>query len=372
MNNKIKSKILRHVAGLLIFGSLLLLSAFFSINKTDVTEKYKDVISLFNQSGLDINSNYDREIFKDATTNFFNHEKKQSTQLINKLNEFVDRQFTEKELKTGSEKEYLSGEIVVSLLWKFFKFIFVFSIVEALILFLAERFAILKFYLEKRNGNRFINQIKEYFENRKLRFVKGKINFKRLTYLSFLALVKFLAYFVFFSPVYVIAYILKYNSENITFVWIILFGVFTNGVLISGINKFYNLLIAESKKGYVETARVKGLQMFAEEETKSFVSSLLKIKLNFGETILSQIYESAHLQFVSSFKEISRFVITGLIIIGMALNVQTGLFYEMLRSFLYSEYDILLFILFLIFTAVKITDIIFEIYSHKLNGKYEN
>ncbi len=363
---------MRHLSGLLIFGSLLLIISFSNIKHHNTTEKYEEVISLFKNSGLDINSRYDREIFEDAVTNYFSSEKEKRDFLISNLKEFVEKRFTEKELKTGSNKKTLSVETVSIILWKFMKFILVFIIVEVLIFYLSEKLASLKFFLEKERKNNFHILIVRFFAERKKRFVPDKINLKELLLLFIGAVGRFSAYFIFFSPVYVIAYIFKFNAENTTFIWIILFGVFTNGVLIAGINRFFQLLISESKRGYVETLHVKNLPMFENHEIREFINSSMKIKIDFGETIFAQIFESAHLQFVGSFKQISRFVITGLIIIGMALNIQSGLFYEMLQSFLFKEYDILFFILFLIFLAVKIIDVIIDLYSLKLEGKYDN
>ncbi len=372
MNKKIKSKIIRHLSGLLIFGSLLLIISFSYIDNSKITADYSEVISIFSESGLDINSSYDREIFSDAVTNFFSGDKKKSGNLIAKLNEFIEKKFTEKDIKTGSYKKRLSGGVISEILWKFLKFISLFAAVEFLIFYLAERLASVKFYLEVEGKNKFYRLIKRFFRERKKQFVREKLNFKQLSLLILGTLIRFTAYFVLFSPVYVVAYILKFNSENVTFLWIIIFGVFTNGVLITAVNRFFQLLNSENKRGYVETLRVKNMPMFRRDNTGGLIKSLLKIKIDLGDTIFSQIFESAHLQFVGSFKQISRFVITGLIIIGMALNIQSGLFYEMLQSFLFKEFDILFFILFLIFFSVKLIDVFIDLYSLKLESKYDN
>jgi len=372
MNKKIKSKIIRHLAGLLIFGSLLLIVSFSNTNKRNITDRYSEVISIFFDSGLDINSSYDRELFEDAVTNFFSVNKKKSGSLITKLNEFIEKKFTEKELKTGSVKKTLSVEVISEIFRKFLKFILFFAIVEFLIFYLAERLASLKFYLEFNGMNKFYRLIGKFFNERKKQYYPDKLNYKQAFLLFIGALIRFTAYLVLFSPVYVVAYILKFNSENVTFIWIIIFGVFTNGVLITAINRFFQLLNSEKKRGYVETLRVKNMPMFSENNSREMLTSLIKIKITFGETIFSQIFESAHLQFVGSFKQISRFVITGLIIIGMALNIQSGLFYEMLQSFLSKEIDILFFILFLIFFSVKLVDVFIDLYSLKLESKYDN
>jgi hypothetical protein len=356
----------------MIFGSALLIIALASGGSVSINVKYSKIIALFQKSGLDINSSYDRQIFEDGVSNVLKENPAEKAELITSINKFTEEKYTNKELKTGNRKETLSFSTLPGILWKFLKFLFLFFLVEISIFYFSERLALIKFYLVKEKKNSFVGKIYQTIRERKDFYVKEKLDWLKIFLLLIGMLVRFVGYLVLFSPVYVIAYVLKFNSENFTFIWGILFGIFTNGVLIAGVNKFYHLLITESKRGYVETAMVKNVPLFPKAEWRKLLKILLLKKGDFGETIVTQIFASAHLQFVPSFKEVSRFVITGLIIIGMALNIQSGVFYQMLRSFLFAEYDILFFILFLIFTTVKFVDTAIDLYAVRESGKYEN
>ena len=52
------------------------------------------------------------------------------------------------------------------------------------------------------------------------------------------------------------------------------------------------------------------------------------------------------------------FLITGLIIIEMALNIHGYLNYKMLRQMLYKNYDVVIVIILSIFYTVKITEML--------------
>jgi len=372
MNSKTKKILTRHLLSFLIFGSALLIAAFSSGGSDSFNAKYTKIISLFKKSGLDINRTYDRLIFEDAVGKVLKGNTTEKENLIANVNKFTREKYTKKELKTGSRKETLSLLTLPGIMWKFLKFLFLFFIVEISIFYFSERLALIKFYLVKEKKNSFSGLLDRMIWEKKDFFIKEKIDWLRTSLLILGMIGRLLSYLILFSPVYVIAYVLKFNSENITFIWGLLFGIFTNGVLIAGVNKFYHLLVSESKRGYVETAMVKNVPFFPDVGKKELLKILLLKKDNFGETIVTQIFASARLQFVPSFKEVSRFVITGLIIIGMALNIQSGVFYQMLRSFLSAEYDILFFILFLVFATIKFIDAVIDLYAVRESGKYEN
>ncbi len=73
------------------------------------------------------------------------------------------------------------------------------------------------------------------------------------------ALLKGMAYAVLFAPAYVIAYSIKSSIDTDSFIFMIILGVISNGLLVNYANKFFTFLVAESRKGYVETAIVKNL-----------------------------------------------------------------------------------------------------------------
>ena len=80
-----------------------------------------------------------------------------------------------------------------------------------------------------------------------------------------------LLYLILFSPAYVIAYSIKpsFNADSLLFM--VVLGVLSNGLLITYANKFFTFLVSEGRRGYVNTARVKGLNdtYFSEKSKKS-------------------------------------------------------------------------------------------------------
>jgi ABC-type dipeptide/oligopeptide/nickel transport system permease component len=81
---------------------------------------------------------------------------------------------------------------------------------------------------------------------------------------------------------------------------------------------------------------------------------------------------NARFQFLVTLKEHASFLITGLVIIEMALNIQGHLGYELLQNILYKQYDVVLSIILGIFLVVKVTEITVDAWFHHQSRKYEN
>ncbi|SVC13362.1 uncharacterized protein METZ01_LOCUS266216, partial [marine metagenome] len=154
-----------------------------------------------------------------------------------------------------------------------------------------------------------------------------------------------------------------------TFVFMILLGAVSNGLLVMYAQKFYTFLVTESRKGYVQTAVVKNLNA-------SFIELPLQIVLQFNKRfdnhILQHIYLNARYQYILTLKEQASFLITGLIIIEMALNIHGHLCYELLQNILFEQYDIVLVILLGLFLVVKATEILVDMWMGFETMKYEN
>ena len=159
-------------------------------------------------------------------------------------------------------------------------------------------------------------------------------------------------------------------KRPVTTIMIIL-GVISNGLLITYAQKFYTFLVTESRKGYVQTAIVKNL-------TTSYfkdgipLKSIFSIKKFFPGHVFQHIFLNARFQYFGDLKEQASFLITGLIIIEMALNIQNHLGYELLQNLLYKNYLYVLLIILGIFLVVKFTEIFTDVILQKETKKYEN
>jgi hypothetical protein len=127
--------------------------------------------------------------------------------------------------------------------------------------------------------------------------------------------------------------------------------------------KYHTFLVSESRKGYVKTAIVKNLDsklIFNKQKGISLVS-IFRLNKKFPGHIFDQIYENVRFQYLNTLKEQASFLISGLIIIEMALNIQGHLCYELMQNILYQNLSVILLILFGIFLIVKLTQIVIDI-----------
>jgi hypothetical protein len=177
-----------------------------------------------------------------------------------------------------------------------------------------------------------------------------------------------------FAPAYVIAYSFKTRFDTDSILVMIILGVISNGLLITYMQKYYTFLVTESRKGYVKTAIVKNLdaRMIFNSEKGISLSSIFRLNKKFPGHIFDQIYENVRYQYLNTLKEQASFLITGLIIIEMALNIQGHLCYELMQNILYKNLSVILFILFGIFLLVKLTQIIIDIIGSKQQARIGN
>lgn len=180
--------------------------------------------------------------------------------------------------------------------------------------------------------------------------------------------------FLLFAPGYVIVYSLKSVIDTSSVFLMIILGVVSNGVLVNYANKFYTLLVNESRKGYVQTALVKNIHSSYEWNTADGIGlrRMVRFRKRFPGHVLDHILQNARHQYRSTLKEQASFVITGLVIIEMALNIQGHLCYELLQSLLFKNYDSVLGIMFVIFCAVKITDLAVDIWIWRSERRFAN
>jgi hypothetical protein len=139
-------------------------------------------------------------------------------------------------------------------------------------------------------------------------------------------------------------------------------------------NKFYSFLVTESRKGYVQTAVVKNLNNSYNPGKKTGISylSIFAFHKHFSGNVFQHIFINARYQYLQTIKEQASFLISGLIIIEMALNIHGHFTYELLKQILYKNYDIVIVIILGIFYIVKLTEIFADWISNKETVKYEN
>jgi hypothetical protein len=168
--------------------------------------------------------------------------------------------------------------------------------------------------------------------------------------------------FLLFAPGYVIVYALKSVIDTSSVFVMIVLGVVSNGVLANYAHKFYTLLLHEGRKGYVQTAFVKNVRTDFTWNTPEGLRLqwLLGWRKHFPGHVLDNIFRNACHQYKATLKEQASFVITGLVIIEMALNIQGHLCYELLQDILFKQYGAVLGIMFSIFCIVKMTDVIVD------------
>lgn len=178
-----------------------------------------------------------------------------------------------------------------------------------------------------------------------------------------------LALMALFSPAYVLAYSFRSRFDTDSVFFMAVLGTLSNGLLITYAHKFYTFLTTEGRKGYVETAVVKNL----ESDYESFpVLQAFRIRKRFTGHVFQHIYLNAQYQYLLTLKEQASFLITGLIIIEMALNIHGRLCYELLQDILHEQYDVVLVILFGLFLIVKATEITVDLWKDHETNRYEN
>ena len=155
----------------------------------------------------------------------------------------------------------------------------------------------------------------------------------------------------------------------------------TNGYPIGAIDKDAKIMLNPVPaipqylvKGYIETAVVKNLSTSYDHHTKDGISykAIMRPVKRFDGHVFGHIFKNAQYQYFSTIKEQASFLITGLIIIEMALNIHGHLSYEMLRQILYKNYDLVIVIILGIFYTVKLTEVVTDLIMHREALKYEN
>jgi hypothetical protein len=262
-------------------------------------------------------------------------------------------------MQSSSRIKRLTLSTAFELLGMYLKFLIIYLIVMALTYYGVQTLGSLRFILKQHQLN--LNLMLDTSPS----FSSPRIAF---------TLLKIASYAVLFSPAYVIAYSIRTEFNTDSSFFMILLGVISNGLLVMYMNKFYTFLVSESRKGYVENAMVKNLHCDYALSGPTGISlrSILHPVKRFPGHVFDNIYRIARFQYLSTLKEQASFLITGLIIIEMALNIHGHLTYELLRQLLYRNYPIVAVILVAVFFTVKLTELFTDLLVQHETRRYEN
>ncbi len=245
----------------------------------------------------------------------------------------------------------------------FLNFILLYILALGLTYYGVQTLAVYLFTRKQRQIPPFLIQIKKEVQN--LRACRGNRRLQhtgRLFAVSGAGILRALAQALLFAPAYVTAYSIKsdFNTESVVF--LILLAVISNGLLIQYANKFFTLLISESRKGYVLTARVKNLNHSYEPQANEGISwrQIFALRKSFPGHVFGHIFMNARFQYIETIKEQAAFLISSLIIIEMALNIHGHFSYELLQQLLYKNYHYVLLMALGYFVLVKATDVLAE------------
>jgi hypothetical protein len=372
---KLRARLLVHGAGILLMAAVFwVLVGAAEARRTRLGKADSAIQKYLGLKGVDFGDPVDRALFRESLDAFFPGRAQRNDSLLAAIDDLRQRQFTDPAYKSGNDQGGLTKDVLLRLGGMYLQFIAVYGIVLIVIYLAAQRLAIYRFVKMKQHRESYFMQaldvIKQTRANRS--DADGAGVFRSTGALLTKGLAKGVVLMVLFSPAYVIAYSVKTTVDTSSVLFMILLGIASNGVLIHMANGFFTFLVAESRKGYVQTAAVKNLHTSYEWNVSGGISlkALARITHGFRDHVFRHIFLNARFQFIPALKEHASFLITGLIIIEMALNIQGHLCYELLQKILYRQYDIAAAIIFGIFFTIKTTEIAIDVWEHKEKMKY--
>jgi hypothetical protein len=373
----IRRKLIEHGIAITLVGiAFVLLYLLLNKNLTgSLNGQQKYVNELAALPFIDWNNPAERSLFKDVWIMYYPDQK---TEVDSLLAAVVDRTIskTESVIQTRNRPNQSLGNKIQRLWPMYFKFIIVYIIVLIFSYYAAQTAAVWRFVRMKQQRSSYLLLLYNSIKNRPgIAAGKSFVIFlvQCLKWLG-LAAGKGVLYLVLFAPAYVIAYAFKTRFDTNSILFMILLGSFSNGLLITYTQKFFAFLVAESRKGYLQTAVVKNLFQSYDQRSKEGISlnSMVRLKKVFPGHVFGHIYGNARYQYLPTLKEQASFLITGLIIIEMALNIQNHLCYDLLQNILYQDYVSVLITCFGLFLIVKGTDVITDLIYLQESAKYEN
>jgi hypothetical protein len=375
LSESVRAKLVVHCISILVvailFGIIIVITDTQRAAGREIDVRIQTYLSL---RDVDLGDPVERAIFRESLGVFYPGQDPRNDSLLAAIDDLKQRQFADPLQKSGNRLQGLSADLVESLLGMYAQFVAVYLIVLVIIYFLSERIGMYRFVKMKQHRESYIAQFVAGIERlQKHTGTTDKwIVLRTLALTMVKAFAKGVLLAVLFSPAYVIAYAMKTTLDTSSLVFMVLLGVISNGVLIHTANKFFTLLVAESHKGYIQTATVKGLSNSYEWDKPGGIPrrALLNVSRGFRSHVFQHIVLNARFQFIPTLKEHASFLITGLIIIEMALNIQGHLCYELLQQVLYRQYDVVCVIVFSIFITLKATEMVVDIWHDREKRRY--
>jgi hypothetical protein len=319
---------------------------------------------------IDFGDPLSTELFRETLGVFYPSQPARNDSIMDALESYRLRQFTDPSRKSGGEERF-SAAGMRRLAGMYAQFIIIYIIVIGCTYYGTQTLGLYRYILLKQHRSSFLRRA----DRALVRARDGQARYYgRAALMVTAAAAKGVVYLVLFAPAYVIAYSFKGTFDTDSSLFMIVLGVVSNGLLITYANKFFTLLVHEGRKGYVETALVKNLG-----GSYSFhrgdgirLRSVFALHKRFPGHILNHIYINARHQYIPTMKEHASFLITGLIIIEMALNIQGHLSYELLQQVLYRHYDVVIVIIAGIFLMVKATEILVDAWYYIESKRFDN
>jgi hypothetical protein len=351
-----KAKLLEHCAAV-IFVTLALIAGLMLVNTFTRRAESREPAAMRafgDLSFVDFNNPFDLALLKDALDLYYPGSHDRNDSLLNVIVRFKERRFAAK-FQDSRESQPLTPARFIGILPLYAKFLLVYVLVMALTWYGVQTIASVRFVYKKGIAA----SARSSFPDR---FRRGMVNAASGA-----------GIFLLFCPAYVIAYAIRTEFNTDTVVFMILLGVVSNGVLVTYANKFYSFLLAESRKGYVDTAIVKNCRSSYRFHGVDGipVGALLRPLKRFEGHVFDHIFRNATHQYLPTIKEQASFLISGLIIIEMALNIHGHLTYEMLRQLLYKNYSTVVVMILFIFYTVKATEVVADYLMVKAEKRLE-
>jgi len=353
-----KSRLVEHIASILLI-TLVMLGAlvFFSHRAESQVRRQRAKLGSMIEAPIEkINDPFERALFADCMELYYPGRHDENRVIVTEFFRIKEEQL-EASAKSSYRTKRLSAETLANILSMYAKFLGTYLVVMALTYYGVQTLGSLRFILKQKKL-----QDRLYGRNQ-----------SHILFRAAAATAKIAVYVVLFCPAYVIAYSIRTEFNTDSAIFMVILGVISNGLLVMYMNKFYAFLVTESKRGYVENALVKNLcSDYSFGASAISIRSLLRPEKRFPGHVFDHIFRNARFQYLSTIKEQASFLITGLIITEMALNIHGHLTYELLRQLLYKNYTLVIVIMLCIFYTVKLTEIAADTLVYRETKRYEN
>lgn len=357
-----KSKITEHLLSIILVSIFMVGVLIISGNRVETLKKQRQsrISYLLDAPVVKVNDPFERALLTDCLDIFYPGQHDSNVTIVEQIFSVKEDEFNQS-MQSSYRSRKLTPTVIFEIFLMFIKFLVIYIIVMLLTYYGVQTLGVLRF-------------IQKQHELQKKAFLPPGTS----PIPPFSAVLrgagKTVAYFILFSPAYVIAYSIRTEFNTDSSLFMILLGVISNGLLVMYTNKFFAFLVAENKKGYVENALVKNLHSgYTIGGRRGFSwGAIFTPRKKFDGHVLDHIFRNARFQYLSTIKEQASFLITGLVIIEMALNIHGHLTYELLRQLLYKNYPIVITIMLFIFLTVKLTELFTDLLVHREAKRYEN